>query len=143
MSFTPAAWADFRFHFDREVRERLILWPKVETIVVVDDALHWHDPELGRIAVPAGFRSDGASTPALARAIVALLGTPWEAALRSAVVHDYLHATQPCSWRTANRVFFRCLRHDQAGRAARVTYWLGVTAGGWVPWLRSRRALQG
>ncbi len=88
----------------------------------------------GRITVPAGFKSDGASVPRLFWRIVFPPGD--QKALRAAFVHDYLYRTHPEYWdkKTADELFYYMLVNDGVSRfSASLAYW-GVRLFGGRAW---------
>lgn len=143
VGFNPPRWRDFHFHFEK--RE------DGEHVCVTETVLRWRDSRdtSREIVVAAGFENDGASMGPLARAVCRILGTPWEEALRAAVLHDWLYRggkvlvnglqIEPTR-AYADAVFRRALEVDGANWLARNLCWAGVRLGGWLAWRRNRRA---
>lgn len=118
--------------------------------VVLSDVI-WESPAFGTITVPRGFVTDFASTPQFMHAL------PWFDPTRegryAALPHDYLYCSHRHSWidvadaKARGQVWTHAesrLWCDNALRAALVDsgmsprlawwYWLGVRAGGGLPW---------
>jgi hypothetical protein len=94
------------------------------------------------ITVPAGFETDLASIPRLARGLIPSSG-PWQ---RAAVIHDWLYATQG-SWglapphfkltrAQADNVFRDAMAAAGVNWITRQAMWTAVRIGGWKGWGR-------
>jgi len=84
------------------------------------------------IKVPKGFVCDGASIP---RAFWHVVGHPFGAYLRQAIIHDFLYRTQPCSRKVADRIFDEALAQNiQVGRLTRFALYRGVRLFGIFAW---------
>lgn len=86
------------------------------------------------IAVPAGFRSDGASVP---RFFWRAIFPPGDAhALAGAILHDYLYRTHPDGWTRveADRLFREVIRADGVPARRAWLAWIGVRLFGFLAW---------
>lgn len=113
-----------------------------------------------RFEVPAGFRTDFESVPLIIPGLIRwVLGDPWHTA-HAGVLHDWLYWSGVIPRRDADAVFREALialdeleeKLEPPGRIARALEWLGfdrgelaarlkwigVRAGGWLPWRRHR-----
>ena len=92
------------------------------------------DLRWGELTVPAGFESDGASVP---RFFWRLVFPPGDAAaLRAAILHDYVYREQPEGWNRADadKLFYGVLLGDGVSAwRARLAYW-GVRLFGGRSW---------
>lgn len=92
-----------------------------------------HDSDnLFRIIVPAGFTTDGVSTPWYLKWLINTTGDAFPAA----VVHDYLYTTRPAGRPWADAVFQSLMKRDGVNWWKRQLCWLGVRLGGrsrWAP----------
>lgn len=87
-------------------------------------------------AVPAGFRTDGASLP---RLLWPVLGSPFSPELiDAAIVHDYAYRYGVPDRRMADLHFRAMLRGAGVGRFRAWCFWAGVRIGGWVFWRKCR-----
>jgi hypothetical protein len=102
----------------------------------LEEPLVWDDGE-EIVVVPAGFRTDLASVPRIAQAIVPKVG-PYNDA---AVLHDYCFVVQTCSFADANALFLRAMEACGVRSSQRWLIWSAVTAGGWPAWRHNTRAL--
>lgn len=103
------------------------------------EPLEWNGPPIGRIIVPAGFRTDLASIPRLLRNLPDL--DPDGISRSPAVLHDFLYCTQPCDRETADRTLQAALVAQGASRFAAWVYYKGVHWGGGHPWAGYTAAL--
>lgn len=129
-------------------------------------AYEWtHGEVTRRLVVPHGWTSDGGSVPRWLWSITGL--TPDGLARRGYFVHDCLYhwaGTLPKDWlleldpitglwlpigelpqtdyprEEADRMFAAVLREDQVRKSRRRRAYLGVRIGGWIAWLRHKRA---
>lgn len=90
------------------------------------------------IVTPAGFLTDLASIPWLARTIV-----PHNRAERMpAVLHDYLFVIQDRPLAEVNRLMYEAMRETGVGLYARTMIRAGLMMGSWVPWRRNAQAIR-
>lgn len=92
-----------------------------------------------RFTVPAGFRTDLASIPQLAQAVIG----KWERHAPAAVMHDWLYATQPMTRRAADWLFAEALFAAGVPPWKRAAMWLAVRAGGGRAWRNNRFTIRG
>jgi hypothetical protein len=102
----------------------------------LDADLIYHSDIIGRVVVPAGYRTDFASVPRLP---VVYWWTGGRAVLPS-IIHDHCYdcRTDEMSRRTADRVFLEAMKAKRDPKRA-VTRWAmyqGVRLGGWRAWRR-------
>lgn len=100
----------------------------------LDEPLVWQDDDF-YILVPAGFITDLASIPAPMRGILNTNGR----SRKPAVLHDYLYRTGKLTRKAADQLFLTALICEGVISIGRGLYYLGVRAGGWIPWNRYRR----
>ena len=97
----------------------------------------------GRIvSVPAGFESDGVSTPRCLWATVSPAIHPQT--LRAGIAHDYIYRTQPDDWTRAeaDALFYDLARDDGFGWfRAQKAYW-GLRLFGGAAWRDNAKRLQ-
>ena len=86
-----------------------------------------------QVDVPAGFRSDLASIPALVRPFWSRLEGETAAA---AVLHDYLYTVHITSRREADRLFYEALGATGVRPYKRWAMWLAVRLFGGRSWLK-------
>lgn len=85
------------------------------------------------ILVPAGFRTDLASVPAIGRWLFPRSGRYNEAA----VCHDWMYCTQMFQDRMkCDRLFREMMSYLGVGRIARNVMFMAVRVGGWGVWRR-------
>lgn len=107
-----------------------------------------HEPlpyELGKegsgvwIVAPRWFVTDWASIP---RALQWLI--PKDRGRRAAVIHDWLYATRGLrgqySRAECDAIFLEAMEVIGVHPVTRRAMWLGVRAGGWLPWMRAAKA---
>lgn len=82
------------------------------------------------IEVPAGFVTDLASVPRLARPFLDINGR----SAKPAVLHDWLYTSQTMPRGDADALFLEALRAEGVRLAGPWIYWAGVRVGGWVAW---------
>lgn len=82
------------------------------------------------VLVPAGFRTDFASVPAVLRFAFDVDNLVAPAAL----VHDWLYESQQVDRATADGIFLAALKANGVSSWKARAYWLGVRAGGWTQW---------
>lgn len=108
------------------------------TVVMILRDIAYTTAELGPVVVPRGFESDGCSMP---RLFWRMFGHPFDMRyLREAVLHDWLYRYQPCSRKTADRIF----RSALVGRVGHIRRWAiywGLRIGGGPAWRRNRKRL--
>lgn len=83
--------------------------------------IEWNDR---RFTVPAGFESDGVSTPRFLWATISPAVDP--RTLRGGIAHDYIYRTQPEGWSRADadNMFYDLCREDGFGWwPAQKAYW--------------------
>lgn len=98
----------------------------------------WHDRH---IVVPAGFESDGVSTPRFLWATVSPAIHPQT--LRAGIVHDYLYRTQPSGWTRAeaDALFYDLsIRDGLPWWPAKKAYW-GLRLFGRAAWNANRKEM--
>jgi hypothetical protein len=91
-----------------------------------------------KFGIPAGFKTDLASIPGLARAIIPVV----DSHLLAAVVHDFLYREVTQSWRGrefADTFFLRIMKETNVPKTQRVIIYSSVRAGGWASYQRSKR----
>jgi hypothetical protein len=104
-----------------------------ELVAAIDGAL---------LTIPAGFESDGASVPRVLWALYPPFGELYEPATW---LHDfcYQHAESfdeaPMTRALADRLLYAGAIGCGFRRTGARNLWLGVRAGGWLPWRRARR----
>jgi hypothetical protein len=90
------------------------------------------DTRVGRLLIPAGFESDGASIPKVARALV---GSPFEFEyLAAAIVHDALYRKgmfDQVSRAEADLVFRDLMWNTKVAKWKVPLFYAAVRAGGW------------
>lgn len=117
----------------------------------------WYvDGRFLRLTVPAGVITDGASVPRILWSITGI--TPDGLHRPAALIHDWLYACRGIvtvhrrwdgssvyepvwtvwSREQADRLFARILREVGVGKFRRRLMYLGVRAGGWLPWQRTQ-----
>lgn len=98
-------------------------------VYILRENLHFSD-----LTVPAGFRSDGASVPRFFWRLVFPPGEP--AALRAAVIHDYIYRNRPARWsrRRADKLFLALMIQDGVPVWRAYLAWAGVRIGGHWAW---------
>lgn len=101
--------------------------------------------------IPKGFKTDFASIPRIFQSLIPKNGRHDGAA----IVHDFLYSVQPrvhkpgtqtrerISRRDADRIFLRIMRELGTNIVRRNLMYAAVRIGGWVPWRRSRKRLDG
>ncbi len=79
--------------------------------------------------VPAGFITDGASTPSFFWSII----PPFKRTKKAAVIHDYLtkKVRTPRQRKVVDRLFRRMLREEGAGPIRAFLGYFGVRVGAW------------
>lgn len=92
-----------------------------------------------RFTVPAGFRTDLASIPQLAQAVIGR----WERHAPAAVLHDWLYAAQPVDRRDADRLFAEALFAAGVPLWKRAAMWMAVRAAGGRAWRRNSNPTTG
>jgi hypothetical protein len=118
------------------------LWRQTNVLV-------WDDVEFGRVEFPAGSVTDLGSVPRALRVIP--MFDPCGPNRRAAIGHDYLysHGHWPpdssgvkltCTREQADRFLYVALLSESGSKAVARSWWLGVRAGGWVPWNAYRKA---
>lgn len=91
----------------------------------------------GRINVPKGFVTDGASVPRVLWALYPPMDGDYDAA---AVLHDFIYQTGHGLTRAeADSLLLDGMRATNTARRKRCCIYLGVRLGGWVTWRRYRR----
>lgn len=103
----------------------------------LEEPLVWiHGDEC--VAVPPGFVTDLASIPRPVQLLpsFALTGR----SMPCGVLHDYGYACQRVSRQETDELFRRSLLAVGVNRVAARLFWLGVRAGGWLPWNRYAKA---
>lgn len=86
--------------------------------------------------VPCGFVTDYASIPWIIRWRFPKSG-PWKWA---ATVHDYLYQRNGVTRARADDILREGMEAKGVPWRTRQEFWLGVRAGGWVPWNKYRAA---
>lgn len=82
--------------------------------------------------VPAGFITDLASIPRIARGIIEVNGKH----RRAAVLHDYFYVMQQIRRAEADALFLEAMTVLKVPALQRHAMWASVRAGGWVYWDR-------
>lgn len=106
--------------------------------------LIWECARFGRVVFPAAYETDLGSTPQLLHRFRAF--DPWHTGRKAAVGHDYLYAAgkwpdgRPVTRAEADEFLRLAIVAEGHSAAVARSWWLGVRAGGWVPWGRYRRA---
>jgi hypothetical protein len=111
------AWAQMRGRFaDDPLLRSQGRWKTVA------EELRYRDPRGALWAVPAGYRSEGASIP---RILWSAVGGPWDGSYdAAAIVHDYYCDGMQRSWEATHQVFYDAMRSRGIGRAeATKKYW--------------------
>lgn len=85
--------------------------------------------------VPAGFKTDLASTPRLLWPII----PPFGRHTKAAVVHDYLYATAKVPRKRADRILYEAVLDADGSWCLAAVMYLGVRIGGWVAWKNHRK----
>lgn len=93
--------------------------------------LRWEAPDLV-LTIPKGWVTDLASIPHMFQNIMDVNGRSRQPAL----LHDWLYNVQDHTREFADEQLRRALILYGASEASARVYWLGVRAGGWVPWNR-------
>lgn len=93
----------------------------------VDDTLH---------TVPAGFRTNFASTPRALWAVFPPSGIYTEAA----VAHDYLYGEQVFDQAKSDKIYKRLCEFCGVGKTRSSLMKLGLKLGGWVAYNKSKKA---
>ena len=94
------------------------------------------------ILIPAGFESDGVSTPRFLWATISPAIHPQT--LRAGIAHDYIYRTQPDNWTRADadKMFYDLCREDGlAWWRAQKAYW-GLRLFGRAAWRDNAKQLQ-
>lgn len=116
------------FLSDLELRHRpgQLCWEVIQPL-----CYHCADGQV--IDVPAGYRTDLASVPRIARRIV---DPQTPAVRRPSVVHDYIytHLTQRFTKAEADRIFYDALREEGMGSVLAWLMWQAVRIGGRGNW---------
>lgn len=92
--------------------------------------------KVGKITVPAGFKTDYASIPKLLWNILPPVGR-YD---RAAVIHDYLYQNNGVTRLQADNVLLEAMRVLNVPAWQRGMIYSGVRIGGWVTWNRYRKA---
>jgi hypothetical protein len=98
-------------------------------------------PRWGTLTVPAGFVTDLASVPGIARFAVSRDGDH----VKPAVLHDYGYVGpdgRPWAFMTrrdVDRLFLEAMRVRGVAPWRRLVIYWAVRVGGWAPWRRYRR----
>lgn len=108
--------------------------------------------EWDQFLVPRGFRTDFASIPSIFQSLFPKNGRHDAAA----IVHDYLYRYQPLvldrkrgtgyvriTRLDSDRIFRRIMKELGVGCVRRNLMYRAVRLGGWAPWNRSRKLLDG
>lgn len=82
--------------------------------------------------VPRGFVTDLASIPRALYAVIPVNGKHRSAA----ILHDWLYETQKMSRARCDGLFLEAMASSGVRWSLRWAMYLGVRAGGWVPWAR-------
>lgn len=117
---------------------RLEKLDKVPRWFFLTDPLIWDDGET-RIEVPRFFATDLASIPRPMRGVLETNGR----SAKPAVVHDFLYRTGQMTRKAADQLFLTMLIAEGVISIGRGLYYLGVRAGGWLPFNRYRRKEKG
>ena len=88
---------------------------------------------LGLITVPAGFDTDLASIPRIARPLITGMGND----RKPAVIHDHLYSIRHLPRSEADAVFLEALECLRVPWIKRRAMWAAVRAGGWVVYAAS------
>ena len=97
----------------------------------------------GRIVyVPAGFESDGVSTPRCLWATVSPAIHPQT--LRAGIAHDWIYRAHPDGWtrKEADRLFYDLCREDGLGWWRSQKAYCGLRIFGWKAWRDNAKRLQ-
>lgn len=96
--------------------------------------LRWEAPDID-LTIPKGWVTDLASIPRMFQNVMDVDGL----SRCPAILHDWLYNAQFTTREFADEQLRRALiLYGESAAAARV-YWLGVRAGGWLPWNRRMR----
>lgn len=98
--------------------------------------LIWVCGKYGRIAAPAGFDTDLASIPRMARGLPDF--SPTGLSRRPAVLHDYLYASGDLPRMAADELLYLGLLAEGAPELIARTYYRAVRVFGGGPWARHR-----
>lgn len=109
-----------------------------ETFTLLE-LIEWCDFSTGaQIRVEPGEKTDFASIPRLLWPII----PPYGLHSLAAVIHDYLYRIRGVlpggrmlSWWQCNRIFRDIMKARGVRWSRRWVMWLGVTLGGWIPWI--------
>lgn len=94
--------------------------------------LRWLLDDGMTLTVPENFITDLASIPRVFQNVLSVTGK----SRRAAVLHDFLYCTKWFSRaRSDNLLRLALIAEGMAPAEARI-YWLGVRAGGWLPWMK-------
>lgn len=87
--------------------------------------------------VPAGFASDGTSTPRAVWDILPPFGKYW----RAAILHDYLYRETWLDQETCDGIFLEAMESLGVSRLERAAIYAGVRLGGHLPFDQDRKLL--
>lgn len=91
----------------------------------------------GKVTVPGGFETDGASIPRFAWLTT---GTPFDPRhIRAAVAHDHMYRVNGVTRLEADKIFRAILLEDGVAPYQAWKMFLALRVGGWVAWRRYRR----
>lgn len=88
------------------------------------------------ITVPEGFVTDLGSVPWYFSWLVSRYG---EGMTNAYILHDWLYRTGQVSRKDADGLMRRIMREEGVSWIVRKSAWLGVRAGGWIPWRNHRK----
>ena len=94
------------------------------------------------LTIPAGFKSDGVSTPMFLWATISPSVDP--RTIRAGVSHDYIYRIQPEGWTRAkaDKMFYDFIREDGLRFIPSVKAYLGLRLFGGVAWKENRKRLE-
>lgn len=119
-------------------KSRLILEPsKVEGRFSLVEPLIFESKTLGKIIVPRGFDTDGASIPLFFNEVWKIGGVK----MAPAVLHDYLYRTQICTRQEADKVFLEAMECAGVSKFKRTSMYYAVRTFGWLAWSKNRGAV--
>ena len=91
------------------------------------------------ILVPKGFITDFASIP---RLFWSIIGHPTGRYGKSAVIHDFLYATQTTTRRRADKIFLEAMKVLKVSWWRRRAMWIAVRSWAWIPWNHHQKKLK-
>lgn len=112
----------------------------VPDLWVINAPLVWQDPVFGRLVVPAGFRTDLASIPRIARHLPFL--DPNGISRLPAAAHDWLYAWRGWGKAKADDFLRAALRAEGASAAVAGTFYCAVSWFGGLSWDSDAGALE-